>query len=324
MANERNGLAAATASDNSTAENLSNEDFFFEGEDGTLIGPGDDSDSGEEVSVDDAALGTETPEEQGEEGDGTVEGEVPAGQQPGSQPAAKPAVAPSAAPVTPPPPQAPASGSAPPQRVPTFHEHISANFPAAVEHIVANGAFRLSKEEAEIIDEAAVPVIERASAKVYLQAISTMSRMLHEALPAAVNSLVGVRDDTQKNEKQFFENYGFDPAVHKGEITKIAQYIRFSNPSLTGKPYADEVARMSYSMLGVAPPAKKPAANGQAKPGVPAQPGQRVVSKKAFTPAAKGGGGQPQNRKGPGTPPQKIDPLADLSKMLSSGVEMDD
>lgn len=322
MANERGGLAAVTSSDNDTAEGLPDEDFIFEGEDGQLVGLGDDTPPSDEEIAD--GTETETPAELGEEGEGEVGEEETAGQQPGQPPAAKPAVA---APVTPPAPQpsqAPASEAAPPQRVPTFHEHVSANFPAAVDHVVAGGAFRLSKEELEVIDEAAAPVLERVSAKVYLQAITTMSRMLHEALPAAVTGLMRVQNDGAAHETAFFSDYGFDAGKHKGEITKIAQFVRFNNPNLAGKAYADEIARMGYSMLGVAPPARKPAGNGQQKAGVPGKPGAKVLERKAFAPAARSGGGPAQNRRAPGQPPQKVDPIADLSAMLGSSVDMDD
>lgn len=318
---ERDALAAAKSSDNSTAEGLADEDFFFEGEDGQLVGQGDDETP---LNADDVADGTETPEELGEEQQLDAEdGEETAVVQPGQAPVAPAAVVPPVAPVVAPPPQAPVSEEAP-QRVPTFHEAVSANFPAAVDRIVAGGAFRLSPEDAEILDPAAIPVIERMSAKVYLHAITTVSKMLHEALPAAVNGIVGVRSQAEQAETGFFKDYGFDAATHKGELTRVAQFVKLQNPNLQGKAYADEVARMGYAMLGVTPPARKPVGNGQAKPGVPAKPGARVVTKKSFTPAARAGGGQPQNRRAPGQPPAKIDPMADLSAMLSSSVEMDD
>jgi len=316
---ERDALAAAKASDNDTAEGLPDEDFFFEGEDGNLVGQGNDEEIPSEEEI---ADGTETPEALGAEGEVAPVGEETAAPQPVVKPAAPAAVAPPIAAETPPQPQALASEEAP-QRVPTFHETVSANFPAAVEHIVAGGAFRLSPEDAEILDPAVAPVIERLSARVYLQAITTVSRMLHEALPTVVNSLASIRNQAESAERGFLKDYGFEPA-HVGEVTRIAQFIKVQNPNLRGKAYSDEVARIGYALLNVKPPVKQPSANGQQKPGVPPQPGARVVSKKSFTPAGRAGGGQPQNRRPAGVPAPKVDPMADLSAMLGSSVDMDD
>lgn len=316
---------AATTSENDLAEGLPNEDFFFEGEDGQLVGQGNDDDGGE-VTVEDAADGTtETQEEPGEQSEEGTVGEETAAKQPVVAPAAKAAVAPPAPTPAATTPQAPASDATPPRREPTFHESVRANFPAVLDHVVAQGAFRLSPEEAEIVDPAAAPVIERYGARVFLQTMTAVSQLFHDTLPGVVNSLMGIRDSGASQEDKFFNEYGLDK-TKSGEITQIAYTLRQLKPDLNGKAYADEVARVSHAMLGTQPPAKKPAANGLGKPAATGQqPGAKVIARKAFTPAAKAGGaGQPQNRRPAGAPPPEKNPLFDLSAMLNSSVELDD
>lgn len=323
--NERNGLAAVASADNNVAEDLANEDFFFEGEDGQLVGKGDDGD--EQPSADDVAEGTEpkTQEELGDEGEEeTVEGEVTAAPPPAGTPAAAPAaVAPAPVPPTPAPPQAPASEPEQTQRTPAFHEMVRANFPAALDHVVAQGAFRLSPEEAEVIDEAAAPVIERYGARVYLQTMSSVSQLLHNTLPAVVKSLMTVDKEAEDHEARFFTDYGFDRKTHTAEITKIAQYVKANNPRIAGQAYRDEIARVGYAMLNVTPPVKPAApAPKAAAPGTPAKPGTKVIAKKAFAPASRGGGSAPPG-KNTGKPVVKPEAVFDLNAMLRSDVDME-
>jgi hypothetical protein len=322
----KNRSPAAADVDNSVAENLSDEDFIFEGEDGQLVGAGDDFGSDGEPSEKEIAEGTEGETQETQEGaeDDGSDGEEPAGSQPGSQPAAKPAGTPDPAAETPPAPQATASDAEQYQPVPTFHETVSKNWSAAVDHVVAQKAFALSPEEAEIIDPAAAPVIERKCAEVYLRAVTTFSKMLHDTLPTVVGSLIGINQSGQKQEETFMQTYGFKPE-EKQMVTQVARFVRVNNPGLQGKAYADEVARMSYSYLGKTPPKQPTGQNPAAKSGVPAKPGAKVVQRKSFTPAAQsGGGGTPQNRRAPGQPAKKPDAITDLNSMLSANLDFDD
>lgn len=318
MANN-DGLAAARSSDNSTAEGLADEDFIFEGEDGQLVGAGSDFDDG--ITTEEAATGTETQEGLAAPADGTPVGEVPAGQQPAAKPAA--AAAPAGAPTTTPTPQttpqAPASGSEQVQRAPLFHELVRDNFDAAVEHVVRQGNFALSQKDAEIIDPAAAPVIQRVAAQVYLKSVATFSQMLHETMPTIVRNLQGVSSEEQKSQENFMTSYGFKQE-HLQEVTQVANYVRATRPQLQGQAYAAEVARMAHAALGTQPTAQPATPNGQQQA---QQPGARVVKRTAFAPAAQTGGAQPA-RRAPGQPAPKKDAMQDLNDFLRSGVDMED
>lgn len=319
------GLAAAQSADNSTAEGLPDKDFIFEGEDGQLVGAGDDfgSDGQTDTPTDEQiADGTEPQTQEGLEAPGA---EVGGGQAPAGTQAKAPQGAPAGnqppqpAPATQP--QAPASGTEAHQPAPAFHDIVRNNWDKAVNHVVASGAFRLSKEAAEVIDPAAAPVIENMAAQVYLRTVTTVSEMLHNTLPQVVRNLQGIGTEEQRAEEHFLSTYGFQQG-HKQQLGQISVFVRQQNPNLYGKEYMDEVARVAYAYLKVAPPKSA----GQQQPNGAGLPqGAKVTNaqRKPFAPAARAGAGQPAVRRAPGSPPAKVDPLADLSAMLA-GVDLDD
>lgn len=314
---DRDALADARTADNSLADSLPGEAFGW-GEDTDPTDAGDTTAEGsEEQPSDEDILSAQTEQTQdGEEEpvEQAAPGKAPAAAKPQAQaPAGSPAATQS--PVQP---SAPASGQEQPRPVPTFHEMVRANWPKAVDHVVAGGAFRLSPEEAEIIDPAAAPVIERMAAKIYLQVMAAQSEMLHTTLPRVVHSMVGVTNEGSASEQAFYQQYGFN-ASHKQQLEQIGQFMLANRPELrgNGKLFAEELAKFGYSYLGVQKPQGKPKGNGaQAQP--------RTVAKRAFTPAGQTAGGQPQKRFAPGQQKPKPAMLDDLNAMLSSVVDMDD
>lgn len=308
MTIERDAIADARTADNATADSLP-DDAFGWGED---TDPTDAGGEGSEEQLSDEQIRSAQTDET-QVGEEEQDGQDSAGKAPAAAtqaPAGKPAPAP-----TPTPTSAPASGQEQDRPVPTFHEMVRTNWDKAVSHVVAGGAFRLSPEEAEILDPAAAPVVERMAAKVYLQAMAAVSEMMHTTLPRVVHSMVGITNQGSQSESQFYQDYGFQPQ-HKQQLEQIGHFLLQTRPDLKGKAFAEELAKFGYSYLGVQKPQRP-----QGKQPQGAQP--RTVAKRAFVPAQQAAGGQPQKRLAPGQKQPKPDMLEDLSAMLSSSVDMD-
>ena len=308
---DRNSAAAA---DNAVAEDLSDEDFLW----------GDDTATSEntEPTAEEIAAGTETSEELADpEAEVEVVEETAAPAQPGQVPPAQPAAVaptPAPAPVTQ---QAPTSVE-PQQRAPLFHEMVNANFDAAVDHVAAQKIFSLSPQDAEVLDPEALAIMEKQSARVYLRTMASVSELIHNTLPSVVHSLIGITNEGKSVADQFMEEYGFSREAHGQQLTSVVGYLRQSEPHLDRPSLMRKAAQMTHALNGTQMPAPKaPGAQPPKAPNGAAKPGQKVIARKAFTPASKtAGGGAPTSRVA-GTPPKPVDPLANLNAMLKTNFD---
>lgn len=320
---------SAAAADNAVADSLDGSDFDWgldESEsadsDGGIVT--DESELSDNEIVDTSGTGdAETQEGLGEQPPAASGGKAPAAAQGGQTPPAPAAGNQSQPQTQAQTPQATAN-EPPAPRQPAFHEVINANFDKAVDHLAGQGTFRLAPQDADKFDDDTRQVLERQSAAVYLKSVATFSEILHTTLPAVVQSLIGVTNSGEEQERNFYQTYGFDKAQHDMGLRTIMHNVRSLHPGATRQQIMDETARIAYVMLNVTPPVKKPAGgsgngNGGAKPA-----GKREISRQAFAPAAKAGGGAPQARKAPGTPAQKVDPMIDLANMLNFGGDLPD
>lgn len=249
-----------------------------------------------------------------DEVDGKVDSKAPAGAKP-----VAPAGIEQPAPTPTPTPQAPASVPEQTQRAPHFHEMVAQNYDAVVDHVAELPAMKLSATEAEGFDPAVVKIIERQTAKAYVQATSTFSQLLVNTLPQVIQNVVAVQGQAGNHETEFYGAYpGFDPKEHGPKLGQIAAFVRHQNPGLDRKQLSDKIAATGYAMLGVTPGTPAPTGGRPAvKPGTP-----KVIKQQAFAPAGRAPAAAGSRR--PAGAPGKTDPLIDVNNMLRANADMDD
>ena len=198
------------------------------------------------------------------------------------------------------------SGSTPNQPQRALHEILTANENDLVTRL-AEGAFKLPKEEAELFEEEGLPeFIARNNARTYVKTLASVSQMLHAALPAVVSNLSNVHAESRSLEQQFYDAHQDLKDVPSSDLGRIAAFVKQQQPNLNRQQLMQataNAARFFYGKQAVAPKSGKP--NGQKN-------GIKTRSRVPYVPANRNSGAKNQGRQAL----KKRDPLLDLNQML--------